>query len=41
MKGEENQTVEYKGARLYASFFLDDVRRRGLPVAELFFQNHP
>ncbi len=25
-----------KGARLYASFFLDDVRRRGLPIAGLF-----
>lgn len=30
-----------KGARLYASFFLDDVRRRGLPITGLFFQNHP
>ena len=30
-----------KGARLYAALFLDDVRRRGLPIAGLFPQINP
>ena len=29
-----------KGARLYASFFLEDVQRRGLPISKLFFEDN-